>query len=128
MDRMEVGGLHKLCVPMDDASESLGKSRCLEVDHILTPGGYHLVLSQEEGVFLEVAGGDFAGERGHSYLVPVGDQGKELPIKEKAVLGVNLVNPSLGQVGSTDVETHGEALDDYGSDLQGLSFGSYHEG
>ena len=58
----------------------------------------------------------------------VGDQGKEFPIQEKTVFGVNLVNPSLGQVGSTDVKTHREALDTHGSDLQSLSFGSHHEG
>ena len=129
MDWVEVGGPHKLCVSMDNTSESLGKSRCLEINHVLTPGWYHLIgLGPGRGVFLEVTGGDLTGERGHSCLVPVGDQGKEFPIKEKAVLGVNLVNPSLCQVGSTDVKTHREALDNYGSDLQGLSFGSYHEG
>ena len=52
MNRVEVGGPHEFCVPMNDPGESLGKPGGLEVDHILAPGWYHLVLGQEEGVFL----------------------------------------------------------------------------
>ena len=127
MDRVEVCGPHEFRVSMDNPGESLGKSGRLEIDYVLAPGWYHLVLGQEEGVFLEVTGGNLTGERGHPCPVPVGDQGEEFSVKEKAVLGVNLVNPSLGKVWSTNVEAHGEALDDYGSDLQGLPFCSYRE-
>ena len=58
----------------------------------------------------------------------IGNQGEEFPGKEEAVFGVNLVNPSLGQIRSTDVEAHGEAFDNHWSDLQGLPFCSYREG
>ena len=58
----------------------------------------------------------------------IGDQGEEFPVKEEAVFGVNLVNPSLGQIRSTDVEAHGEDFDNHRSDLQGLPLCSYREG
>ena len=53
--------------------------------------------------------------------MPVGDQREKFPIEEETVLGVNLVDSSLGKVWSTNVETHGEAFNDDGSNLQGLS-------
>ena len=62
MDWVKVGSPHEFRVTMDDPGESLGKPGCFEVDHSLTPGGYHLILSQEERVFLEMAGGDLAGK------------------------------------------------------------------
>ena len=41
---------------------------------------------------------------------------------------MDLVDSSLGQIGSTDVKPHGEALNNYRSYLQGLSLSSYSEG
>jgi len=40
---------------------------------------------------------------------------------------MDLVDSSLSKVWSTDVEAHGEPLDDDGSDLQDLPGGSYRE-
>ena len=85
-------------------------------------------MGQEKRVFLKVAGGNFTGKGGHSGLMSIGDQGEEFPIEEEAILGMDLVDPSLSQVGSTDVETHREAFDDHRSDLQGLSFSPYRKG
>jgi len=52
VDRVEVGSPHEFRVTMNDPGESLGESGSLEVDHILAPRLYHLVLGHEEGVFL----------------------------------------------------------------------------
>ena len=41
---------------------------------------------------------------------------------------MDLVNSSSGEVGSTDVETHGKSLDDDGSDFQNLTRGPYRKG
>ena len=62
MDRVDVCDPHEFCVSMDNPGESLGKSGRLEIDYILAPGWYHLVLGQEKGVFLEVTGGNLTGE------------------------------------------------------------------
>ena len=40
---------------------------------------------------------------------------------------MDLINSSLGQIGSADVKSHGETFDDHRSYLQGLSPRSYCE-
>ena len=62
MDRVEVCRFHEFHITMGNSCEPLGEAGCLEIDHVLTPRGYHLVLSQEEGILLEVTGSDFAGK------------------------------------------------------------------
>ena len=75
-----------------------------------------------------MTGRDLTWERGDPRSMPVGYQEEELPIKEEAILGVDLVNSPLGQIGSADVKPHRETFDDHRSDLQGLSPSSYCEG
>ena len=58
----------------------------------------------------------------------IGNQGEESPIKEEAILGVYLVDPSFCQVWTTDIEAHGEAINNHGSDLKGLALGTHQEG
>ena len=41
---------------------------------------------------------------------------------------MDLVDSSFCQVWAANVEAHTEAIDDYGSDPEGLSFGTYQEG
>ena len=41
---------------------------------------------------------------------------------------MDLVDSSFGQIGSTDVKSHGETFNNYWSYLQGLPFSPYGEG
>ena len=56
------------------------------------------------------------------------DQGEELSIEEEVVFRMYWVDPSFCQIGATDVEAHGEAIDNHRSDLESLALGAYHEG
>ena len=72
-----------------------------------------------------MTGRDLTWERGDPRSMPVGYQEEELPIKEEAILGVDLVYSLFCQIRAADVEPHRESFDDYGSDFESLAFGTY---